>query len=625
VSVIDTARDRVIKTIATRPFPGAPLGSSPNALARLDDGRLVVSLGRNNALAVYAVDRRPYTAARFEGLIPTGWYPTDVVLDSQRQRLIVANGKGVGSLGPESKVGPDPATNRTGKWVHSNQGSASIIAVPDRAELWRLTFRVFGNNNWGLHVFGDSDFARRYERREPKPLPEVLGGASVFKHVFYIIKENRTYDQVFGALPRGNGSPELVQFGQDVTPNHHALAEEFVLLDNLYDCGSNSADGHQWATQAFAADYIEKAFGGFTRTYPFNGGDSLVYAQSGFLWDNALRRGKRVRVYGEYVNGLRADGQEMGPWSDSFLGHGVTDAGVWSDFYRDAQLLAAGRDAELHARLEAHTDIPSLGTIISKEYPPYNQVVPDQYRVEVFLREFQSYVKNGNLPELLILALTNDHTMGTAANYPTPRAMVADNDLALGRIVDAISHSPYWKESVIFVIEDDAQNGVDHVDGHRTIGFVVSPYTRRGAVVSRYFTQLDMIRAMEQILGLPPMNQMDLAVEPTSMLPVFTRRPDFRPYVTRPNLVPLDELNPGPMAMQAVARAWALASEEMDLSAPDRADENLLNRAIWYSTTGFERPYPGDDRVLAPEEVRPESEAERLQETGGDNASLVRR
>ncbi|MEO8180695.1 MAG: bifunctional YncE family protein/alkaline phosphatase family protein [Deltaproteobacteria bacterium] len=622
VSIIDLASQRVIKTLATTPFPGAAFGSSPNGLALSSDDRLVVSLGRNNALALYDVGGKAFRAARFLGLIPTGWYPTSVALDERGSRLVVANGKGVGSLGPEATVGPDPASNRTGKWVHSNLGSASIIPLPDRRELWELTQQVFANNSWDK-IDGHGcrgSVSEKLERSRLRPLPECTGAPSVFKHVFYIIKENRTYDQVFGDLPQGNGDPTLVQFGAEVTPNHHALAEEFVLLDNLYDSGSLSADGHQWATQAFVTDYVEKAFGGFTRSYPFNGGDSLTYARTGFLWDNALRQGKSVRVYGEYINGLRADGQEMGPWAGTFLGHGETTAGVWSDFYRDAQLLAARRDDELHVKLQAHTEIPSLAAVMDEDYPPYHQIVPDQYRVEVFLREFEEYVAKGNLPELVMMALTSDHTEGTTANYPTPRAMVADNDLALGRVVEAISNSPYWKDSVIFVIEDDAQNGVDHVDGHRTLGFVVSPYTRRGAVDSHYYTQIDMVRAMEQILGLPPMNQMDMAVEPTSMRDVFKNKPNFRKFRARPNQIPLDELNPAPAKLSGLPREWAIASAQLDFSKPDAADERLLNRAIWYSTTHFKRPYPGDPRILSPREVtghlpartRPTTEVEAM-------------
>jgi hypothetical protein len=230
-------------------------------------------------------------------------------------------------------------------------------------------------------------------------------------------------------------------------------------------------------------------------------------------------------------------------------------------------------------------------------------VIPDQYRVEVFLKEFRQYVRKKNLPDLVIMSLTNDHTEGTAPNYPTPRAMVADNDLALGRVVEAISASPYWKDSIIFVIEDDAQNGVDHVDGHRTVGFVISPYTRRGVVDSRYYTQIDWIRAMEQVLGLPPMNQMDMAVDPTALAHLFVRKPDLTPYEAAPNTIPLDELNPGVASLSGVQKEWALASQQLDFSRPDAADEQMLNRAIWYGTKGFATPYPADARVLLPAEV----------------------
>ncbi|MGH8607999.1 MAG: alkaline phosphatase family protein [Gammaproteobacteria bacterium] len=613
VSLIDTTTDAVVKTIATQPFPNSPFGSSPNGLALLRGKYLLVCLGRNNALAVYQLPELRYGAFKFKGMIPTAWYPADLAVVPNSERIIVANGKGVGSLGPEETVGPGPTTNKTGKWVHSNLGSASLIKFPKRDELRALTREVIKNNHWGK--LAQQRDEPRHNRR-PVPLPQRLGEPSLFKHIFYIIKENRTYDQVFGALPQGNGDPSLVQFGSQVTPNHHALAERYVLFDNLYDSGSNSADGHQWVTQSFVVDYLEKSFGGFIRTYPFNGGDSLAYAPSGFLWDNALRYGKSVRVYGEYVNGLRADGEEIGPWV-GFLGEGTSDGGTWSDFYKDALILGGKLEGPLHARLEAHSHIPSLEAIINKRYPPYRQNVPDQYRVEVFLEEFERYVHNGNLPDLVIMCLTSDHTEGTQPDYPTPRAMVADNDLALGRVVDAISHSPYWKDSVIFVIEDDAQNGVDHVDGHRTIGFVISPYTKRGVVDSRYYTQIDFVRAMEQILGLPPMNQMDMAVAPTSMRSVFMQRPDFTPFKALPNQIALDELNPPATALSGLTKQWAIASAKLDSSKPDAADENLLNRVIWYATKGFDKPYPRDERVLAPSEVHPclkarETRRERL-------------
>ena len=589
ISVIDVVRETLARTVAVEPFPRAPFGSSPNALA-LRDGRLLVSLGRNNAVALYQVGSQASSQPAFLDLVPTGWYPSSLALDPLSGRLIVANGKGVGSLGPEAKVGPDPATNKTGRYVHSNQGSVSILEWPDPTQFAAYTRQVYANNGWD-RLPGRASYeagTRGADRQAaPVPIPATLGAPSVFKHVFYVVKENRTYDQVFGALPQGNGDATLVQFGRDVTPNHHALAEQFVLFDNLYDSGSNSADGHQWVTQAFVVDYIEKAFGGFTRSYPFNGGDPLAYARSGFVWDNALRHGRSVRAYGEYVSGLLASGP----------------MGTWTDFYDDARLLAAGRDGEVHVQIEARSDIPSLEAALNKTFPPYTMTIPDQYRVEVFLKEFRQYVKNKSLPELVIMCLTNDHTAGTSAGYPTPRAMVADNDLALGRVVDAISHSPYWKDSIIFVVEDDAQNGVDHVDGHRTIGFVISPYTRRGVVDSRYYTQIDWVRAIEQILGLPPMNQMDTAVDPRALAHLFTDEPDLTPYEAVPNTIPLDELNPSVASLSGLQKQWALQSERLDLSRPDAADERMLNRAIWYAIKGFKTRYPGDPRVLSPEEV----------------------
>lgn len=595
VSVIDTQSQQVMQTIHVRPFPGAPLGSSPNALAIIDGKQLAVSLGRNNALAIYRMPKRFLGAFAFQGVIPTGWYPGSIAVDEKNRRLVVANDKGVGSLGPDAKVGPDPATNKTGKWVHSNLGSTSIINFPTESELNVYTAQVYKNNSWNLladQMQGRSlKQLRQFSRMKPLPVPEVTGAPSVFKHVFYIVKENRTYDQVFGDMPQGNGDPNLVQFGREVTPNHHALAEQFVLLDNLYDSGSNSADGHQWATQAFVTDYLEKAYGGFTRSYPFNGGDALAYPQTGFLWDNAIKHGKSFRAYGEYANGLLANGEKLG------------STALWKNYYNDALILAGKKSGALHADLEASSDVPSLDKNLNRDFPPYTMLIPDQYRVEVFLKEFKQYVKNGNLPNLVTMQLTNDHTAGTRANYPTPRAMVADNDLALGRVVEAISNSPYWKDSVIFVIEDDAQNGVDHVDGHRTIGFVISPYTKRQTVDSRYYTQINMVRTMEQILGLPPMNQMDLAVDPLSMKSLFTRKPDFTPFEAVPNLIALDEMNPGSTEVAGLRKEWMLASGALDFSKPDAADEQLLNRAIWYSTRGFNKPYPGDARVLAPREV----------------------
>ena len=601
VSVIDTATDEVVKTIQVQVFPGAPWGSSPNALTMIDDDRLVVSLGRNNALAVYEWNG-PSQAVGFQGLIPTGWYPAGIAVDSQKH-LVVANAKGVGSLGPETEGGPE-ATNPTGHWVHSNLGSTSIIPYPTRDELASQTAAVHRNNRWSTARCSDLDRgdAPGSASADPVAIPRRIGDPSTIKHVFYIVKENRTYDQVMGDMPQGNGDPSLVQFGRSVTPNQHALAEQFQLFDNLYASGSLSADGHQWLTQAYVTDYIERAFGEFARAYPFNGGDALAYAPTGFLWENALRQNLTVRAYGEYANRFT---DEKDPFGDDF--------GAWADWYRDYQILRGEASGDLHVPkrdYQTRTDVPSLDPLLNRDFPPYSTNIPDVYRADVFLKEFAEFEANGNLPNLVTMLLPADHTAGTSPDHPTPDAMVADNDLALGRIVEAISRSRYWSESAIFVVEDDAQNGVDHVDGHRTTGFVISPYARRGAVDSTFYTQVDFVRTIEQILGLPPMNQMDLAATP--MLNVFTDTPDLTPFTAAPNEIPLDQMNPAAASLTGVARAWADASVAMGFASygdietgPDAKDENVLNRAIWYGTKGFAVPYPGDERVLWPHEVKP--------------------
>ncbi|WP_309572455.1 alkaline phosphatase family protein, partial [Deinococcus sp.] len=371
-------------------------------------------------------------------------------------------------------------------------------------------------------------------------------------------------------------------------------------------------------------DYVEKSYGGFTRSYPFNGGDALVYPSSGFLWDNALRERKTVRVYGEYVNGLRAygepvgkttvDGREMGPWIDG-QGAGVTEAGTWADFYNDALILRGLKSGKPHLdRLEAHSDVPSLDKLIDREYPPYHQIIPDQYRFEVWKKDFDTYVKNNTLPSLNILALTNDHTAGLSPNYPTPRAMIADNDYALGRLVETISNSPYWKDSIIFVIEDDTQNGVDHVSGQRGPVNVISAYSKPGTY-NHYMTQIDFIAAMERILALPPMNQMDMAVDPTHMNALFASQPDLTPYRALEPNIKLDEMNPAAPSATTLQGAWALASQHIDFnSGPDRVDPALLNRAVWYSASGFQRPYPGDRKVMWPQEVQAASQPSKTPE-----------
>ncbi|HQH74533.1 MAG TPA: alkaline phosphatase family protein, partial [bacterium] len=349
----------------------------------------------------------------------------------------------------------------------------------------------------------------------PVPVPERHGEPSVFEHVVYIIKENRTYDQVFGDLPQGNGDPSLVHFGREVTPNHHALAETYTLFDNFYCSGVLSADGHQWTNEAYVTDYLERFFGDFTRSYPYDGDDPLAYASTGFIWDNVLRHGLTFRNYGEFVQA------ELDPPKAQFL-----------DFYKD--YLEGTHTIKMRAR----TELKRLEPYLCPTYVGFPNTVPDVIRVREFLKEFREFERQGSLPNFIILLLPNDHTSGTRPDRPTPRASVADNDLSLGQIVEAVSHSRFWEKTCIFVVQDDPQDGLDHVDSHRTVALVISPYTRRGFVDSTMYTQPGMLKTIELILGIPPMNQFDLLATP--MRACFQNEPDFTPYKALKNNIPLD-------------------------------------------------------------------------------------
>ncbi len=543
VSVIDTRADRVIETIRVGPFDGAPLGSSPNALALSPDGAILYTAnGANNAVAVVRVSgRRP----RVEGLIPTGWYPAAVAVSHDGRRLWVASGYGFGSVAalPEGRLG---------RSYRDRAGVVSAIDAPDARQLARMTRQVLDNNR--------DQSAQPAPPNSGHPIPMHRSQASPIRHVFYIIKENRTYDQVFGDLPRGNGDPSLVHFGRDVTPNHHALAEQFILLDNYYAPGDQSALGHRWCTQGYASDWIHKY--GNAR----NDANPMLFAPTDFLWDNARRHGVSVRAYGE-------------------RGRTILDPpqATWTDIYQD------WKNKTGRIRLKAVPLVLGLRDIYHPVYPGFNMRITDQLRADIFLEEFRKFERDGTLPRLNILLLPQNHTNGTAQGFPTPRATVADNDLALGRIVEAISHSRYWRESAIFVTEDDAQNGLDHVAGHRTVGLVISPWVRRKAVDSTFYTTIHMYRTIEQILGLPPANQFDLAAEP--MFTVFGTQPDFTPYKALPNRIPLDEMNPPVRKLAGLSRRLAEASARMDFAEPDAADEQLLNRAVWHSLFP-RRPYP---------------------------------
>ncbi len=560
VSTIDTYSDTAVNTYGVRPMPELPSGSAPNALAISPDGNtLYVANGGNNA--ILAMDAA--TGVR-RGFIPTGWYPGGVLLDAARDTLVVANTKGVGSrgetFGPGGApiVSNDSVPNRT----RAHMGSVSFIPLPSDKELTEYTKAVAVNMRLPQMVADVPAGERR-----ATPVPTRPGEVSSIKHVLYIIKENRTYDQVFGDLPQGNGEPEFCMFGRDVTPNHHALAEEFVLLDNFYCNGVLSADGHQWTNEGYVTDYLEKSFGGFNRSYPYDGDDALAYASSGFIWDYVLRAGLDFRVYGEFVQA------QITP----------RDA-TWTECYQD---FLNGTD---RIKIRATTQLHTLEPYLCPTFIGFPGKVTDVYRAGEFIEELEAYERDGDLPEFMIMLLPNDHTVGTREGYPTPRAAVADNDLALGRIVEAVSKSKFWPETAIFVVEDDPQAGVDHVDGRRTVALCVSPYTKRGEVVSTHYNQNSMLRTMELILGLPPMTQLDLAAIP--MTDCFSETADLTPYMAKPNLIPLDEMNPVVTALRGKQRHYAELSMKMPLDDIDEADEGLFNRVIWHSVKGYDVPYP---------------------------------
>jgi YVTN family beta-propeller protein len=543
VSVIDTATDTIAGTIHVRLYGKAPLGSSPNALAVSRDGKtLYVANGANNAVAVADAGR---TEDAVRGFIPTGWYPTAVALDKEGRRLYVASGYGFGSIAPARSGGQ-------GRSYRDRVGVVSVLDAPDARQLATLTRQVMTNNRVGRKTAAPA---------AGHPVPMNAADPTPIRHVFYIIKENRTYDQVFGALPQGNGDASLVHFGRDVTPNHHALAERYILLDNYYAPGDQSALGHRWCTQGYASDWVHKY--GNAR----NDQNPMLFAPTDFLWDNAKAHGRTVRAYGE--RGMN----KIEP-----------PKATWTEIYND------WKNGTGKVRIKPYTVILGLRDIYSGTFPAFGGSIPDQLRVDRFLEEFREFEKNGKLPNLIVMLLPNDHTSGTSPGYPTPRAAVADNDLALGRLVEAISRSRYWKESVIFVTEDDAQSGLDHVDGHRTVGLVIGPWVRRKAVDSTFYTTINMYRTIEQILGLPPVNQFDLAAEP--MFSVFTAEPDFTTYTALPNRVPLDELNPPLKALRGIERRLAEVSMRMDFSEPDAAPDALLDRVIWHAVKGFGTPYP---------------------------------
>lgn len=531
VAQLDTADAKLDRSIAVPLYRKAPLGSSPNALAVHPDGKtLFVANAANNAIAVVDL-----AAAKVRGFLPAGWYPTAVALTPDSQQLLIANGYGFGSVA-EAKG--------SGRSYKDRAGVLALVPLTELNNLARHTQQVLADNHAPV-------VARPARGEAPKPI----------EHVIYVIKENRTYDQIFGDMPEGNGDPSLAIFGREVTPNHHALAEQYALLDNFYQPADQSALGHRWCTQGYASDWVFKYSNGRNDQNP------MLFAPTEFIWDNARRHGVSVRAFGE--RGLNT----VEP----------ADA-TWTDIYND------WKQGTRKVGIKPRAVIVGLRDVYSSNVPAYDLRIPDQVRVDRFLEEFHAAEKSNSVPKLSVLLLSQDHTSGASPGFPTPRAMVADNDLALGRLVEGVSKSKLWARTAIFVVEDDSQSGVDHVDGHRTVAMVISPYTRGRKTDSTFYTTINLYRTIEQILGLPPSNQFDLAADP--MVPVFTKRPDSTPYQALKNRIPLDEMNPPLKALQGRMLQLAKASQAMDLDEPDVAPEGLLNEAIWHSVKGPGVPYP---------------------------------
>jgi len=580
LSVIDTRSDTVVETIWVKASPADLFGASPNALCFSPDGRsLYVANGTQNAIAVLNFDPEDRESSLL-GLIPVGWFPGAIVFDAERHKLLVANIKG---LPVEPKQ--DRATGGLGLNSKHYHGSLSLVPVPDRKELESFTEAVYAS-------YHSERIFHALEKPSPgqpaRPVPERIGEPSIFKHVVYIIKENRTYDQVLGDVPEGSGDPSLCLFGEQVTPNQHKMVQEFVLLDNTYCCGILSADGHQWSTTAFGTDYLERSFAGWPRSYPDGMGpddaDALAYAPSGFIWDNALKHKVSIWNFGEFV-------QPECRWKDPEREDQPQWKDYWEEYNHSRGDVVIGSEPTIET-IRPFTPTDTVGWIME---------VPDVWRARYITEQIAAWECEGQMPQLILICLPDDHTSGTSAGSPTPSACVADNDLAFGLIVEAFSKSRFWKETVIFGIEDDPQNGFDHVSGYRTTAYCISPYTKRQTVVSTQYNTTSLLRTIEQILGLPPMNQFDATAIP--MFDCFTSTPDFTPFEAVPNQIPLDQMNPDPKDIaDTLLRRNARISARLNFSQIDACPEDTLNRILWHAVKGSAAPYPSWAVTLVPDE-----------------------
>ena len=574
VSVLDTTADgRTLETLLAELQPGAAPGNTPNSLALSPDGaHLFVANANINTVAVFDVTTPG--KSRSLGFIPVGWYPTSVRVSHDGKTLYVVNGKGETSRpnpqGPAPGIKGRPSVNQyIGELLN---GTVSVIPLPAGekldAQLKEWTARAYTCSPTAERKLSPDVIAGISPRQQAdvppsvymskgphwrNPIPPQEGYPTPIKYVLYIIKENRTYDQVLGDMKGGNGDPSLCLFPDAVTPNHHALAREFVLLDNFYVDAEVSADGHEWSMGAYATDFVEKTWplsyghgksGKFP--YPAEGVFPIAAPAGGYLWDRAKQAGVSYRSYGEWVANGKGLGAPCTAKAKSLVGH------------------------------------------IDPYFRSFDTGYPDQKRADRFLSELARFEKEGDMPRLQIVRLPNDHTSGTSPGKPTPTAQVADNDLAFGRVIEGLSKSKFWPQMAVFVIEDDAQNGSDHIDAHRTIAFAISPYIRRGTVDSTMYSTSSMLRTIELILGFKPMSQFDAAAMP--MFASFQKEPDLTIYTVRPVTVDLEEKN--------ARTAWGgKASQRMDFTKEDAADDLLLNEVIWRSVKGAASPMPAPRRA----------------------------
>jgi YVTN family beta-propeller protein len=609
ISVIDTATNKVTRTIDVSlpikvPGQKAAYGAAPVGIAvDAKTGVAYVALYNANAIAVVDI-----ATGAVEGMIPVAYAPGSIAFDAADNVLIVANDKGVGTL-----YSYETDHGVTGYNTHQDNGTVSIVPVPAKSALSAMTAQVFQNNHWDLTTNIESAGGGS-KSVAPVAIPAKIGDPSLIKHVFLIIRENRTYDQILGDIAKGHGDASLAVFGGKDTPNAHTLMKRFPLFDNFYDPSRQSADGHQWITEAMAPYQDDIQAPDWTRSYPGgNAGDALSYTTKGFFTQEALAKGLTVKIYGEYVEN-QTKSKAITSQAD----------GGWALLYQDAKNFEAGKEKTLkyQDQITVESSVPVWENHLDKNFPQFDLNIPDQYRVDEWVQKFDAALKASTVPNLSILWVMDDHTGGP----PTSDAEQADNDLAVGRIIDIISHSKVWDTSAIFIEEDDAQNGVDHIDGHRSPGYIVSPYVKQtGSVDHTFYTQVNMTRTMEQILGLPPLNQFDLVASPMSTAFVKGTPPkaNFAPWDHVANQVPLDQGDTTPAVKPAsdLEAAWAKARVQMfagKTNKPDSQDADTLAHLNWYEATRFQRPYPGETTVRPPSDFKDGISGRKAGDADGD-------